>query len=57
MPVIKYKAGFSVPMKESMDGTVTDPKNRIIQNNEGEFALINGQISMDELLEEKGEEE
>ena len=33
------------------------PQNRIIQNNEGEFALINGQISMDELLEEKGEEE
>lgn len=40
-PQIAYKAGYSVPMKESMDA-------KIIENSR---LVVNGQISMDEIME------
>ena len=49
-PVLKYKAGYSVPMKASMDATIAE-SSRIVPNDEG-YLLINGQVSMDELLAE-----
>ena len=49
-PVLKYKAGYSVPMKESMDATIAE-SSRIVPNDEG-YLLVNGQVSMDELLAE-----
>ena len=49
MPVFKYKAGYSVPMKESIDHVIGE-SSRIIPNDEG-YMLINGQVSMEELLD------
>lgn len=51
LPVFKYKAGYSVPMKESVDATIAE-SSRLIQRGENEYMLINGQVSMDELMEE-----
>ena len=53
IPVFKYKAGYSVPMKESMDATIAE-SSRLVQA-QGEWKLVNGQVSMDELLD--GDEE
>ena len=50
MPIWKYKAGFNVPMKESMDATIPETGNLIEQA--GGWKLVNGQISMEELLAE-----
>ena len=52
MPVFKWKAGYSVPMKESMDATIGE-SSRIVPAEEG-YLLVNGQVSMDELLAEEG---
>ena len=49
-PVLKYKAGYSVPMKESMDATIAE-SSRIIPGGDG-YLLVNGQVSMGELLAE-----
>ena len=49
MPVMKYKAGYSVPMKDSMDATIPESSHLIWKGDEG-YLLINGQISMDELM-------
>lgn len=51
MPIWKYKAGFNVPMKESMDETIQENSDLIEQA--GEWKLVNGQISMEELLAEE----
>ena len=51
LPVFKYKAGYSVPMKENVDATIAE-SSRLIQRGENEYMLINGQVSMDELMEE-----
>ena len=56
MPVFKYKAGYSVPMKDSLDATIGE-SSRLVQGEDGDMLLVNGQISMDELLEEMREEE
>ena len=48
-PEIKFKAGYSVPIKNGCDGTIHE-ESRIIPNPEGGYNLISGQISMDELL-------
>ena len=48
MPALKYRAGFSVPMKESMEATITE-ESRLAQQ-DGEWKMISGQISMDELM-------
>ena len=53
LPVLKYKAGYTVPMKESMDATIAE-SSRIVEGDEG-FLLVNGQISMDELMAEENE--
>ena len=53
MPVFKYKAGYSVPMKESMDATIAE-SSRLLESRDG-WKLVNGQISMDELMEEDEE--
>ena len=50
MPAFKYKAGYSVPMKDSMDATIAE-SSRIIPGGDG-YLLVNGQVSMDELLAE-----
>ena len=51
MPVFKYKAGYSVPMKESMDATIGG-SSRLVHDDEIGYMLVNGQVSMDELLAE-----
>ena len=51
-PVLKYKAGYSVPMKESMDATIAE-SSRLMPDNENGWLMVNGQVSMDELLEEE----
>ena len=55
MPLMKYKAGYSVPMKESVDATIAE-SSRLIQGTDG-LLLVNGQISMDELMEAETPEE
>ena len=50
LPVFKYKAGYSVPMKESMDATIAE-SSRLMESKDG-WMLVNGQVSMDELLAE-----
>ena len=54
MPLWKYKAGFNVPMKESVDATI--PENSKLIEQAGEWKLVNGQISMEELLAEDDDE-
>ena len=53
LPVFKYKAGYSVPMKESMDATIA-MSSRLIEK-DGSWKLVNGQVSMDELMEDEEE--
>ena len=50
-PTIKFKAGYSVPMKSGCDGIILE-KSTLVENGVGGFLLVNDQISMDELLEE-----
>ena len=50
-PEIKFKAGYSVPMKGSLDGNVVE-KGRIQPTQDG-WILVNEQVSMDELMEEQ----
>ena len=52
MPEFKYKAGYSVPMKESMDATIAEI-SRLVHDDEIGYMLVNGQVSMDELLAEE----
>ena len=53
IPEIKYKAAFSVPIKHSVDGKVTEYSN-LQRDPEGGWLLVNGQISMEELMEDDG---
>ena len=53
LPVFKWKAGYSVPMKESMDATIAE-SSRLMEGKDG-WKLVNGQVSMDELLAEDDE--
>ena len=53
-PIIKCKFGYSVPMKQNGELTLTE-SCRIIQNKDGEFMLVQEQIGMDELLEDDEE--
>ena len=55
MPMFKYKAGYSVPMKESMDATIGE-SSRLVHSDDIGWMLVNGQVSMDELLAEEKEE-
>lgn len=54
IPEIKYKAAFSVPIKHSVDGKVTEHSS-LQRDPEGGWLLVNGQISMDELMEDESE--
>lgn len=51
-PEIKYKATSSVPMKSDLDGKVMGLK-RMQRNIDGDWLLVDNQVSMDELMEEK----
>ena len=42
-PDFKFKAGYSVPMKDSIDGNVIE-LSKIVER-DGEFILVNGQIT------------
>lgn len=57
-PEIKFKAGYTVPIKDGCDGKIAE-ESRIVPNNRGGFSLVNDQISMDELMDDDtdGEEE
>lgn len=50
MPVWDYRAGFSVPIKESVSATIQE-NSRLIDSADG-WQLINGQVSMNEVLED-----
>lgn len=54
-PMLKYKEGYSVPMKESMDATITE-SSRLVPSDESGWLMINGQVSMDELMAEDADE-
>ena len=53
-PVFKYKAGYSVPMKESLEATIAE-SSKLVESPEG-WKLINGQINMEELMTEDEDE-
>ena len=55
-PSIQFKAGYTVPMKDSIDGEIIEA-SRIFKGPEGEWLLVNNQITMDELLAEEDEGE
>ena len=48
-PVIKFKAGWSVPIKENEEGKLP-AGNQLVRNPEGEWCLISNQVSMAELM-------
>ena len=48
-PVIKFKAGWSVPIKENEEGKLP-AGHQLVRNPEGEWCLISNQVSMDELM-------
>ena len=52
LPVFKYKAGYAVPMKDSLDATIAE-NSRLIPGDESGWLLVNGQVSMDELMAEE----
>ena len=51
MPAIKYKAGFTVPIKDGVDGKVMEQSRLILKEN-GQYSLVNEQVSMEEIMEE-----
>ena len=51
-PVLRYKAGYSVPMKGSMDATIAE-SSRLVPGADSGYLLVNGQVSMDELMAEE----
>ena len=51
-PEIKYKATSSVPMKSDLDGKVMGLQ-KMRRNIDGDWLLVDNQVSMDELMEEK----
>ena len=55
MPMLKFKAGYAVPMKESVDGKVCEDSRLIRGAEDGEILLVNDQVCMEELLKGAGE--
>ena len=49
-PIIKYRCGYSVPMKEGVEGTVAESCR--VMKGKDEWLLVNGQIMMEELMAE-----
>lgn len=54
-PVMEYAAGFSVPMKEGIKATIAE-KSRLEMVGQ-DWKLINGQISMAEIMKDAEERE
>lgn len=52
-PMIEFKAGYSVPMKESVNAKIVETSTLQLIGNE--WAMVNNQISMDELIAEGAE--
>ena len=50
IPVIKYKASWSVPIKDGTEGKIPGG-GQLVRSPDGEWCLINNQISMEELME------
>ena len=48
-PDIRFKTAFSVPLKGGIDGKVID-QVVLMQNDKGDLIMVNGQVSMDEIL-------
>ena len=53
-PMIKFKASFAVPLKESIDGKIVEHSS-LRRDPEGGWLMINSQIRMDELMEDEKE--
>ena len=54
-PSIKFKVGWSVPIKNSAEGKLMDIcDGQLVRNPEGNWCLINNQVSMDELMGGEG---
>ena len=53
-PVIEYKSGYSVPIKDSIDGIIVH-KCRMYKDEdmEGFFNLVSDQVTMEEAMEER----
>lgn len=52
-PILKYKAGYTVPQKEGIDGTIAEESRLELAGDE--WKLINSQILIDELMEGENE--
>ncbi len=48
-PIIKFKAGYSVPMKDGCEGTLIE-KSMLRRSPGGRWLVVNNQITMDEIL-------
>ena len=48
-PVIKFKAGWSVPIKESEEGKLPQG-NQLVRNPDGDWCLISNQVTMEEVM-------
>ena len=50
-PVIKFKVGWSVPIKSSAEGKLMDvSEGQLVKSPKGNWCLINNQICMDEMI-------
>ena len=50
-PIIKFRVGWSVPIKNSAEGKLMEAsEGQLVRNPEGNWCLINNQVSMDELI-------
>lgn len=48
-PEIKFKAGWSVPIKENEEGKLP-AGNQLVRNPDGEWCLISNQVRIEELM-------
>ena len=55
-PIIKFKVGWAVPIKQSAEGKLP-AENMLVRNPEGEWCMIQNQVSMDELMDDDGDDE
>lgn len=53
IPEFKYRAGYSVPIKESIDAKIEED-SRLMDSADG-WKLVTGQISIDEMMEGDGQ--
>ena len=55
-PEIRFKAAYTVPIKYGCDGKITED-SQLLKRDKGGYILLNGQISIDELMDEAEDEE